>query len=105
VDLALGVVVKEGGGHLAAAGVVDADEQDLGDVFADGSFGLGEGAQLQGWSRKGMGRPWGTAGRSRVGGAASAPGTWRRQAVPLGAERAIRPRVAAKRTRAPGRSR
>jgi hypothetical protein len=33
-------VVEEGGGHLAAAGVVDTDEQDLGDVADDGSFGL-----------------------------------------------------------------
>jgi hypothetical protein len=30
--LAVGVVVEQGGGHLAAAGVVDADEQDLGSV-------------------------------------------------------------------------
>jgi hypothetical protein len=29
---ALGVVVEQGGGHLAAAGVVDTDEQDLGRV-------------------------------------------------------------------------
>ena len=44
--VAFGVVVEEGGGHLAAAGVVDTDEQDLGHLFDDGSFGLGEGAQL-----------------------------------------------------------
>jgi hypothetical protein len=31
-------VVEEGGGHLAAAGVVDTDEQDLGHVLDDGSF-------------------------------------------------------------------
>jgi hypothetical protein len=46
MDSALGVMVEQGGGHLAAAGVVDTDEQDLGHVFDDGSFGLGEGAQL-----------------------------------------------------------
>jgi hypothetical protein len=34
-------VVEEGGGHLAAAGVVDADEQDLGGVFHGGSLGVG----------------------------------------------------------------
>jgi hypothetical protein len=41
VDLALGVVVKEGGGHLGAAGVVDADEQDLGRVGHCNSLGVG----------------------------------------------------------------
>jgi hypothetical protein len=46
MDLALGVMVEEGGGHLAAAGVVDTDEQDLRHVFDDGSFGLGQCAQL-----------------------------------------------------------
>jgi hypothetical protein len=45
MDSALGVVVEEGGGHLAAAGVVDTDEQDLGDVAHDGSLGLGEGTE------------------------------------------------------------
>jgi hypothetical protein len=59
-----------------------------------------------GASRKGMGLPpWGTAERSRVGGATSAPGTSRRQAVPLGAERTTNPSVAARRTKAAGRSR
>ncbi len=46
MDPALGVMIQERGGHLGAAGVVDADEQDLGDVLHDGSFGLGEGAEL-----------------------------------------------------------
>jgi hypothetical protein len=46
MEAALGVVVEQGGGHLAAAGVVDTDEQHLGHLFDDGSFGLGEGAQL-----------------------------------------------------------
>ena len=36
-----------------------------------------------GWSRNGMGQPpLGTAGRGASGGWGSAPGTWRRQAVP-----------------------
>ena len=42
---ALGVVVEQGGGHLAAAGVVHAHEQDLGGVLHQGSLALGEGAQ------------------------------------------------------------
>jgi len=45
VHAALGVVIEQGGGHLAATGVVDTDEQDLRDVAHDGSLGLGEGAQ------------------------------------------------------------
>jgi hypothetical protein len=45
MDSAFGVVVEQGGGHLAAAGVVDTDEQDLGDLAHDGSLGLGEGAE------------------------------------------------------------
>ena len=32
IDPARGVVVEQRGGHLGAAGVVDAHEQDLGDV-------------------------------------------------------------------------
>ena len=46
MDPALGVVVEQGGRHLGTAGVVDTDEQDLGHLFDDGSFGLGQGAQL-----------------------------------------------------------
>ena len=38
-DRALGVVVEQGGGHLGAAGVVDADEQDLGEVGHQYSLG------------------------------------------------------------------
>jgi hypothetical protein len=45
VDPARGVMIQERGGHLRAAGVVDADEQDLGDVLHESSFGSGEGAQ------------------------------------------------------------
>jgi hypothetical protein len=37
LDSALGVVVEQGGGHLAAPGVVDTDEQDLGRVLHGGS--------------------------------------------------------------------
>jgi hypothetical protein len=39
------VVVQQRGGHLASAGVVDTDEQHLGHVLHDGSFGLAKGAQ------------------------------------------------------------
>jgi hypothetical protein len=41
MDAAFGVVVEEGGGHLAAAGVVDTDEQDLGRVGHGDSLGVG----------------------------------------------------------------
>jgi hypothetical protein len=41
MDLAFGVVVEEGGGHLAAAGVVDTHEQDLGGVGHGDSLGVG----------------------------------------------------------------
>jgi hypothetical protein len=161
MDLASGVVIQQGGRHLEAAGVVDTDEQDLGDVLHDGSFGLGEGAEafsgeavdeqgdevdhpgarqpgdglvhepLDGlqrvvprnsWCRASMLRAkvarlvassWpsdmtGPPRRGRAegdGAAGSTPGMRRRQAVPLGAERASSPRLAARRTRAAGRSR
>jgi hypothetical protein len=35
MDLAVGVVVQQGGSHLAPTGVVDAHEQDLGDLLGD----------------------------------------------------------------------
>ena len=35
VDPPLGVVIEQRGGHLAATGVVDADEEDLGHVLRD----------------------------------------------------------------------
>ena len=44
VDTPLGVVVEQRCRHLGAARVVDADEQDLGHLGHDSSFGLGEGA-------------------------------------------------------------
>jgi hypothetical protein len=45
MDLALGVVIQQRRRHLGTAGVVDTNEQDLGHVFQDDSFGLGQGAQ------------------------------------------------------------
>jgi hypothetical protein len=42
----LGMVVQQRGGHLGAAGVVDANEQHLGNVFDNGSVRLGQGTQL-----------------------------------------------------------
>ena len=52
----LGVVVEQGGGHLRAAGVVHADEQDLRDVGHDGSFGVGERGEAVGGERPEVGR-------------------------------------------------
>ena len=46
VDLAAGQVVGQGGGQLRPAGVVHADEQQLGHLFGDPSLGLGGGDQL-----------------------------------------------------------
>ncbi len=46
VDLAAGQVVGQGGGQLRPAGVVDADEQQLGHLFGDPSLGLGGRDQL-----------------------------------------------------------
>ena len=49
-DPVAGVVGEQGGGHLGAAGVVDADEQDLGaggqaSVASDGGGGRGSGSR------------------------------------------------------------
>jgi hypothetical protein len=44
-DPALGVVVEQSGGHLGAAGVVDADEQDFGFVRHGVSLTSGDGVE------------------------------------------------------------
>jgi hypothetical protein len=45
VDPARGELVEQAGGHLAAAGVLDADEQDLGHVLGDRALELAERAE------------------------------------------------------------
>ncbi len=45
VHAALGVVVEQRRGHLAAPGVLDADEEDLGNVLGDRALDLAERAQ------------------------------------------------------------
>ena len=57
VDPPVGELVEQPGGHLAAPGVVDADEQDLGHVLGDRALDLAERPQpltRERWTNEGM---------------------------------------------------